>query len=119
VQESLAALKRQPAVWNEVWSSPPNTEPNGALPGTIIQNWHTATSGATTTAGFQTLVSTYSQFYLDTQCCLAGEAGAASGPKTSQCYWTDISSGVAPGQMNLLLGGGACLPIACALASVV
>ena len=52
-------MSRTPVVWNEVWSDPPTSEPNGALPGTIIQNWKAASAGATTAAGFNTLVSTY------------------------------------------------------------
>ena len=67
LQEVVQGLQRKPAVWNEVWSDPPTTEPNGALPGTMIQNWHVSTSGQTTAAGFPTLVSTYNEFYLDQQ----------------------------------------------------
>jgi hypothetical protein len=53
-------------------------------------------------------VSTYNQFYLDQQCCAAGPAAPSSGDKVKQCYWNDISSGVAPGNLNLLYGGGEC-----------
>ncbi len=46
LQQVVQGMKRQPAVWNEVFSDPPTTEPNAALPGTIIQNWHASTSGS-------------------------------------------------------------------------
>ncbi len=33
LQEAISSFKSTPVVWNEVWSVPVNTEPNGALPG--------------------------------------------------------------------------------------
>jgi hypothetical protein len=109
LQQVVQGFKKQPAVWNEVWSDPSNTEPNGALPNTIIQNWKVDAAGNTSAAGFPTLVSTYSQFYLDQQCCAAGNAVASSGSNVKQCYWTDISAGVAPGNKGLLMGGEAAM----------
>jgi hypothetical protein len=74
--------------------------------GTIIQNWHASASSDTTAAGFGSLVSTYNQFYLDQQCCAGGPAAPSDGDHVKQCYWNDISQGVAPGNLGLLYGGG-------------
>ena len=107
-QKSVTALNRRPVVWNEVWSDPSTTKPNGALPGTIIQNWHASSSVDTTAAGFTTLVSTYNEFYLDQQCCMTGNFGPSSGTRLKQCYWTDIATGVPTADLPLLSGGGTC-----------
>lgn len=105
LQAAVTALGKQPAVWNEVFSNPPATVPNGARPGTMIQNWHDNGSGSTTKAGFESLVSTYNQLYLDQECCAAGGNSVDPGDRVKQCYYFDISGGVAAGDMHLLKGG--------------
>jgi N-acetyl-beta-hexosaminidase len=95
IQEHLIRKHdRTPMGWNEVFSSPKESEPNGAIVGqTILQNWKGTGDSATISAGFVSIDSEYKKLYENEQCCRV-HPSKEDGPEAryQQCFWFDVTS---------------------------
>ena len=91
---------RTPMGWNEVYSSPKETAPNGAIAGhTILQNWKGTGDADTVGAGFASVDSEYLKLYLNEQCCRVNPS-SADGPtaRFRQCFYVDPARGLTAAQ---------------------
>jgi hexosaminidase len=108
---------RTPMGWNEVYSSPRETAPNGAIAGhTILQNWKGTGDADTVGAGFASVDSEYLKLYLNEQCCRVNPS-SADGPtaRFKQCFYVDPARGLTvaqraqPDVLHLLQGAEAAM----------
>jgi hypothetical protein len=108
---------RTPMGWNEVFSSPETSAPNGAIPGhTILQNWKGTGDGNTIAAGFVSVDSEYKKLYENEQCCRVNPS-TADGPtaRFTKCFWLDVTSSLTNKQkssktaLHMLAGGEAAM----------
>ena len=108
---------RTPMGWNEVFSSPQGSEPNGAIKGkTILQNWKGTGDADTVAAGFVSVDSEYKKLYENEQCCRI-HPSTADGPtaRFTQCFWLDVTRSLTatqrsdPTALHMLAGGEAAM----------
>lgn len=119
VQEHLIKNHaRTPMGWNEVFSSPNTTMPNGAIQGhTILQNWKGTGDADTVGAGFVSVDSEYKHLYLNEQCCRVNPNFDHDGPtaRFNKCFYIDAAASLtsaqrsSPTALHLMAGGEAAM----------
>jgi len=93
---------RTPMGWNEVFSSPNETAPNGAIAGhTVLQNWKGSGDAVTIEAGFESVDSEYDLLYLNEQCCRVNPSNA-DGPSArfKKCFYVNPTEALSPDQQK-------------------
>lgn len=102
IQQMIIDLKKIPIGWNDVFTDPKTSEPNAALPQTLIQNWGKEAPEVFAKTN-SVIDSTYREMYLNQQCCTL-TLNSTVGNTNYFCYYRNHTG---PNMMDIqnFLGG--------------